>query len=225
MPVQHKDIPDAQLHEPKGISTAANRQAYFANGSGSGTWKKVGSENLDGLTGDSGLSTSVVTTNGLGGFALKRLSAHGVMAITNNSNNFAVTAAVDSTLKTNSDYRLFTAAGAPWLSESLFGVSFLTDRLIAPVAGVYDVRFWANISGYPSNVSLVGAKFKINDATWAPRMVVTKSNSSGDYGHLNAFSLVTLNANDYVQLFVASTVAGNLVVSNANVTLDLIRAT
>jgi hypothetical protein len=223
--IQHKDIPDAQRHEPKGVSTAANRQAYFADGAGSGTWKKVGSENLDGLTGDGGSSTNVIMTNGLGGFMLKRFHAYGSMTITNNANNFAVTAAVDQTLQTNSDYKLFTAGGAPWIGDQLYGVSFSVDRLIAPITGVYDLRFWANISTYPSNVSVVGAKFKINNSTWAPKMVVTKSNSAGDYGHLSSFTLLSLNANDYVQLFVASTATGNLVISNANVTMDLVRAT
>lgn len=38
MSIQHKDIPEAQLHEPKGISTALTNQIYISNGSGSGTW-------------------------------------------------------------------------------------------------------------------------------------------------------------------------------------------
>jgi hypothetical protein len=36
--VQHKDAPDGQRHEPKGISTAASGQIYVADGLGSGTW-------------------------------------------------------------------------------------------------------------------------------------------------------------------------------------------
>lgn len=41
MSLQHKDIPDANLHEPKGVSTAANKAVYIANGSGSGAWAKL----------------------------------------------------------------------------------------------------------------------------------------------------------------------------------------
>lgn len=37
--VQHKDIPDNQLHEPKGVVSATSGQVYTANGSGSGVWK------------------------------------------------------------------------------------------------------------------------------------------------------------------------------------------
>ena len=35
---EHKDLPDAQLHEPKGAATALAGMVYIANGSGSGSW-------------------------------------------------------------------------------------------------------------------------------------------------------------------------------------------
>lgn len=37
--MQHRDIPDGQRHEPKGISTATEGQVYVANGNGSGSWQ------------------------------------------------------------------------------------------------------------------------------------------------------------------------------------------
>jgi hypothetical protein len=39
MPIEHKDIPEAQLHEPKGVSTALIDQVYVADGAGSGSWE------------------------------------------------------------------------------------------------------------------------------------------------------------------------------------------
>ena len=45
--IQHKDIPDAQLHEPKGVVSATAGKAYIANGSGSGTWRKVTEADVD----------------------------------------------------------------------------------------------------------------------------------------------------------------------------------
>lgn len=224
MSVQHKDIPEAQLHEPKGISTATSKQVYVASGAGTGVWQKVKSDNLEGLSGDGGVSGKVAVTNGSNGFALYTKDAYGVMGITGNPSSFAVTAASDSTLQTNSDYVLFTGVGAPWVGETLYGITFDTNRLIAPVNGVYDIRSWINISGYPTNTSLIGAKFKINNTTFSIRTVVTKSNSGGDYGTINGFGLVTLNAGDYVQLFVASSASGNLIVRNANFTMELLRA-
>ena len=39
MTVEHKDIPEAGLHEPKGVSTATSKQVYAADGAGSGVWE------------------------------------------------------------------------------------------------------------------------------------------------------------------------------------------
>lgn len=39
--VQHKDIPNNQLHEPKGVSGASPNTVYVANGSGSGSWQSA----------------------------------------------------------------------------------------------------------------------------------------------------------------------------------------
>ena len=47
MTTQHKDIPEAQLHEPKGVSTAVNKAVYKANGTGSGAWAKLSDADMD----------------------------------------------------------------------------------------------------------------------------------------------------------------------------------
>lgn len=41
MTIQHKNIQEADLHEPKGISTASAGTIYVADGSGSGTWEEA----------------------------------------------------------------------------------------------------------------------------------------------------------------------------------------
>lgn len=38
---RHQDLTGADLHEPKGITTASVNTIYVANGSGSGTWKTI----------------------------------------------------------------------------------------------------------------------------------------------------------------------------------------
>ena len=47
MAIQHSAIPDGQRHEPKGISTATASQLYVANGSTSGTWRKLRETDID----------------------------------------------------------------------------------------------------------------------------------------------------------------------------------
>ena len=39
--IQHKNITDPNIHEPKGVALAAVDTVYVATGSGSGVWKKV----------------------------------------------------------------------------------------------------------------------------------------------------------------------------------------
>jgi hypothetical protein len=225
MAIEHRVIPDSELHEPKGVVAAASNTTYFANGSGTGAWKKVGAETLKGIAGDSGLSDRKLLTDGANGFKLVLDKAHGVMAITENGNAKVMTAAADPTLANTADYVLFSGTGAPWASESLFNTTFNTDRLIASVPGVYNFRAWINLSAYPTNTALVGFRFKISNSTFSPRTSILKSNSAGDHGNFSAFGLVTLGLGDYVQLYVASSAAGNLVVRNANCTLELVRAT
>lgn len=41
MTVQHKDIPDAQRHEPKGASTATTGQALFSSGAGATEFRQI----------------------------------------------------------------------------------------------------------------------------------------------------------------------------------------
>lgn len=223
MTIQHKSIPNAELHEPKDINTAVLNTAYFADGSGSGDWKKVGTETLKGLSGDGGAIDHRLLTDGSNGFRMVRDAAYGNMSINNNTVPFAVTAAADPTLNTTSDYVLMTGSGAPFVSALHDGMTFNTDRLIVTQPGIYQLGFWANIASFPSNTAKVAVKFKINGTTFATRRIVVKSNSGGDYGTLVGFDIVTLTDNGYVQFYTASNTTGNILFENVNFTLNMIR--
>lgn len=43
----HSTIADPYIHEPKGIAASAVNKVYVANGSGSGTWQKIASGQID----------------------------------------------------------------------------------------------------------------------------------------------------------------------------------
>lgn len=43
----HADLTGANLHEPKGADTASEDTLYIADGLGSGTWDKVGADQID----------------------------------------------------------------------------------------------------------------------------------------------------------------------------------
>lgn len=73
--IQHSSIPDGQRHEPKGISSATNKQVYVANGSASGAWSKVGPISLSGVT-SNGTAGQFIAVDGTGNFVLAT-AAHG----------------------------------------------------------------------------------------------------------------------------------------------------
>lgn len=39
--IQHANIPDTDLHEPKGVVSAASKSTYVADGAGSGAWQQI----------------------------------------------------------------------------------------------------------------------------------------------------------------------------------------
>lgn len=47
MTIQHASIPDGKRHEPKGISSAANKTVYKADGAASGAWARIYETDLD----------------------------------------------------------------------------------------------------------------------------------------------------------------------------------
>jgi hypothetical protein len=67
--IAHKDIPSTQAHEPKGIASAVNKTLYVANGSGSGTWSKIGPQSLSNVS-TNGVAGQFVAVDGTGNFVL-----------------------------------------------------------------------------------------------------------------------------------------------------------
>jgi hypothetical protein len=46
MATEHDSITDPEIHEPKGASTASANEVYIADGAGSGSWNKIGEDQL-----------------------------------------------------------------------------------------------------------------------------------------------------------------------------------
>lgn len=102
MSVQHKDIPEAQLHEAKGASTASAGQILTATGSGTATFVtppytsvKMGWWDYnDTATATTPIALSVagteyqLTNNGLGPYTNTSFALAGVSSIWNTSTNY-----------------------------------------------------------------------------------------------------------------------------------------
>src|SRR5690606_1381760 len=47
MTIQHEDITDPFIHEPKGAAAASADTVYVANGAGGGTWEKITTDSIN----------------------------------------------------------------------------------------------------------------------------------------------------------------------------------
>lgn len=224
MSVQHRDIPDAQIHEPKGVATASQNSVYTANGAGSGVWAKISSLVLQGLTGDSGQANYKLVSNGANGFKLIKDVAYAQMGINGNTNSFTVTAATDATLNTTSDYALLTGTGAPWTGGEGQDVGFTGNQLTVGPAGLYQLSLVATVNGFPASVSKVAFKLRLNGNTFVPRKAIVQSQISAMsiQGMLN--ELVTLSANDVIQVYIASSAVGSVTIGDLSLIATLIKA-
>ena len=75
MAIEHNILTGVDLHEPKGVSTAGASTVYRATGSGSGSWSKVETTMLSGVT-SYGAAGALIVSDGSGGFVLSA-TAHG----------------------------------------------------------------------------------------------------------------------------------------------------
>lgn len=224
MAIQHKDIPESELHEPKGVSVAAANTVYVATGLGSGSWQKIGSEDIEGLGDQNNTEGLIMISNGQGGFKYVPATAYGSLVINNNSTGFPITAAGDSTLNTNTDYKVLTGTGASWIPDLTHNTAVTSDGVRVLHTGIYRVETWMDIVGFPNNMARLAMKYIVNDNEFSLRKISVKSNSGGDAGSLTGFGLVELAEDDVVRVAVASTHAGNIIFESGNVTITLVRA-
>lgn len=197
---------------------------YVADGVGSGSFQKIDTLSIEGLGSQSGVSELAVVSNGSGGFKYVPISVYGAIVINNNSTNFAVTAAVDSTLNTNSDYKVISGTGAPWTPDLTYQTGVTSDSISPDVSGIYRIETWLDIASFPDNTARLAVKYVVNGNQYGLRKMTVKSNPDGDSGSISGFDLVVLSAGDVVKLAVASTHSGNIVFESGNLTLTLVRA-
>lgn len=171
MSTRHRDIPEAELHEPKGVSTAAADQVYVTDGAGSGTFKDydpafspfvaasadqvyvsdgAGSGTLQpydkepkGI--DTATADQVYVADGAGSGSWTDLNnpfAPTFVSLTSqNDSTISLTAASDSTLKTNSDYVPLNNTGM-WSTEASQNITAAASagQFTIDNAGTYNVH-------------------------------------------------------------------------------------
>lgn len=180
--VEHKTLPDAEIHEPKGIASATSGQVLVANGAGSGSWQ----------TSNSGAAQ------------------YAGVNIQGNSTVIAVSAASDSTLHTASDYVMIPSSLLTQDISS--GITFdANDGFVIAEAGVYIIQGWTSLSSSGTN-NTVAFSYAINGTFVSPirPVVKVKLKVAGDILPVTGFGLITLAAGDVIRGGLADDTGSNV---------------
>jgi hypothetical protein len=190
MAIEHKDITDPNIHEPKGVITAAAEKVYVSNGAGSGTWAKYKAAQLDS---ESATAGSPLVADGAGGVSFSSSRAKGRF--------------YSSTTPTvnNSSY----AKAAPTTVAGGSGVSF-TEGTNARLTYTGSVTKLFNVTGFAIAFlqATAGSPGTLNFQIYKNGVAVSNSltsvSSSGPDEKLAApFNVdVSLATNDYIEVYV-----------------------
>ena len=216
--IAHQSIPEAYLHESKGVSTAAAGLVYVTDGAGSGSFA---------LANPKGADTAVIRTSpisdGAGGIEWKHNigSVHGEIYVAAGAISVGPTG---GTITTDSDY---VVVGATWtLNPDTYNTTLHANNRAITVGIKGHYLFSAYIS-FASGAIAAGTdyalKFRINNSATLStrRLVVEKVSAGSDRISLSGTALLMLNAGDYIELMIASSLADTVTVSDASMTLAL----
>jgi hypothetical protein len=137
--IQHAVLTDPQLHEPKGVSTAASGKVYRANGSGSGAWVFPSGHAFGELYIEGGVTAQTLPAAS----AKAKLNPTGEWTANGNSNITLSAANGEITITEPGEYQLN------------FWVSFTT----ASIASNSNYNFHYAVNGVPATRKIVVAKF------------------------------------------------------------------
>lgn len=192
MTVQHADIPEAELHESKGASTATAGAIAVADGVGSAVWGHT-INTVHGEIYHEAASVSVGPTGG---------------TITNDAHYIVVdgTWSVGSDMSNMGLYSNSRAIEVDISGHYLLS-SFITFTTGAVAAGTkYALKYRVNNSATLST----------------RRLVTEKVTAGVDSLCMSGTALVTLTAGDYIELMMASSTADTITVTDTGLTLVLL---
>jgi hypothetical protein len=134
---------------------------------------------------------------------------YGQRAITGNTTVIAITAAVDPTLSTNSDYIQITGIFNATPDGENNGITQQTDAFTIDKAGIYRIEAWESLASSVNNTSLA-IKFGINGVIGLGRRPKVFLRNSGESHTLTPFGYHHFDAGDVVSLWFASTQTANI---------------
>lgn len=213
MTVQHKDIPEAQLHEPKGVSTAQSNHTYVADGAGSGSWSEPEPKDAGGATAG---QVYIADGSGSGGWADPGGSVFG--------SAFFATNAVETTISAT-DTPVIVDPGT-WATTVSDTIVFDTNKFIIPEDGIYEISMSASFSGGGGGGgNEYRFHFRNNGTTIANAPCVTRVTSSADIGSVGMSTYQQFSTDDEIAVEVRNMDAtNNPTVTGMTFTVVLLKA-
>lgn len=225
MAIQHRNIPDSEIHEPKGAAGAVQGTLYVADGGGSGSFRKIGQESLLGSTGGYPAGYTFVS-DGAGGFSVKAGSTVGAIAWTGNGSTLNVT---DNPEVGN--YTVITnRTGSPWSVQHSSNTTLVNGYYLRPnVSGLFKVKAIINVGSMSTSDSAATIRFRLttdgsNQRSETATMNTGTSTTSGlnsgtlvleCYANLNTSSLVGL-------LFRNESGSSDLIINSCFLSIELV---
>lgn len=189
--IAHKNIPSAQAHEPKGVESAVNKSLYVANGSGSGTWSKIGPQSLSNIS-TNGVAGQFVAVDGAGNFVLASAPS-GSIYFYNVSTPYTLTYPSVFTKAAPTT----TGSGSPTLiTEGTNARLTYTGASTTSLDVAYVISF-DQASG--ANRDVQAAIYKNGTVVPGSQAIVTAS--SGQKHQLICHADVSVSLNDYIEIY------------------------
>lgn len=189
--IAHKNIPSAQAHEPKGVESAVNKSLYVANGSGSGTWSKIGPQSLSNIS-TNGVAGQFVAVDGAGNFVLASAPS-GSIYFYNVSTPYTLTYPSVFTKAAPTTI----ASGSPTLiTEGTNARLTYTGASTTSLDVAYIISF-DQASG--ANRDVQAAIYKNGTVVPGSQAIVTAS--SGQKHQLICHADVSVSLNDYIEIY------------------------
>lgn len=193
MSIEHSTILDPDIHEPKDIALGTSGQVYAATGAGTGTWS------------DQYAPASYASAN-----------------ITANASTIAVTAAVDNTMHTATDYVIITGFNQKLLVGD--DISFSGGDLLINTTGWYQLGAWLSMSSSSAS-SKIAMTVGINGVIQVvdSAVLIQLMKTAGDIGNVSGIATLPLNAGDIITGYIACDTTANITIHEAVSSLTSIR--
>lgn len=189
--VQHSAIADPNIHEPKGVASAAAGTVYVANGTGSGTWTRALPLGVDTAT-----SGQVLVANGVGGATWQANSPvspdYGEIFIQNN--------AVATTIAT---INTFVQATSGVTAGQLDGVTVASNSLVVAASAKYILEAEVTLFGVAATPIDWNVDFLLNGAAFGRKQTVSTTGTEKVTIGLRAIT-GTLSVGDAISLGIAN---------------------